>query len=1000
VFKQKIADRRQRRFSAALEHLETRRLLSVDVATYRNDSGSTAQNNSETVLTPTNVASANFGKLWTRPLDGQIYAQPLVKTNVNVTRGSNVGLHNVLYAATQHGSLYALDANTGSILWQDSFLNLTNPTVLTPTTGVSPIGANTTVGNSGINGSNDTVNTADINPEVGILGTPVIDAGTNIMYLVAMTKEYRSGTTPANPGTGDRHFVQRLWAVNVADGSVALGGPAVIGDTVKNTTIGGSLSQYADYQYFAGPIVTGTGNNAPVNNAATHMNTNADGWIASTDPNHLGYVPSASGQIAFNALLQMDRPAVSLVNGTIYLGYASHGDNGPYYGWILGYGAANLSLTAAFVTCPTFKDIVGDRADFRAQAGVWMSGDRITSDSAGNIYVSTGNGIFDNSAGNFDANGFPIDHDYGDAVLKIAPDPASNFNNQNGNGYGIKVVDYFVPSNAVRLNQIDADMGSGGVLLLPDNAGNIAGHPHLLIAGGKEGRIYLIDRDNMGKFNTAYNSQPTGTDPRAFDRVVGEVPPPSGTNTQNNQFYTTGSYFNSKFYIALAKLQGQVWNVSALNAGVSPPGNSFNPPPLQTTTGNISAFGDRGATFSISANGTSNGIVWALANRNAKNGAGTVITDALIALDAGNFTIPLFNSGSGVNSLVAAGSGTTGVKFSVPTVANGMVYCGTGGVSSANAAVGLGSIVAYGLSGITLNAPSSLAAQTQTTTKIHLTWTRNSTSETQLQIERSPDGVGWTPIALVPNGTTSYDDTTVAPGTHYFYRVKALSGPNPSPYSNTADAFTIFTDTIGPGQFVFNSAPQRITFAFNSDVSATLGPSDILLQNLTSSTTIPTAQIVTDWNAGTNTATFRFPTLPNGGALPNGVYKATLLAAGISGAGFGPMQANRELDFFFVNGDADHNGTVNVDDLNLLAGHWQQPSGATYGIGDLDYDGDVDANDLGILSLNWQYNLSGPLPTLSPAPAPVPVKAPVVRSPTRVIALVDSSDTATATLVR
>ena len=317
------------------EALEPRQLLSVDLLTYHGDLLSTGQNLAETVLTPTNVNPTSFGKIWSTDdaghtaLDGQVYAQPLFKSNVTITRGQSQGVHNVLYVATQHDSLYALDANDGSILWQDSFLNITNPTNLTPTTGVSPIGANST--------TNDVVNINDVNPEIGILSTPVIDADTNILYLNASTKEFRGS---------DRHFVQRLWAVNIADGSVALGGPTVIGDTLKNSSITSSSTRYINYQYFAGPIVNGTGNNGG-------SNLNADGWDASTDPNHLGYKPSASGQIAFNALLQMGRPAITLLNGNLYIGFASHGDDGPYYGWLLAYRARPVAPARSSPRRPT-----------------------------------------------------------------------------------------------------------------------------------------------------------------------------------------------------------------------------------------------------------------------------------------------------------------------------------------------------------------------------------------------------------------------------------------------------------------------------------------------------------------------------------------------------------------------------------------------------------------------------------------------------------------------
>src|SRR5262249_33472962 len=151
----KVLDRRW------IELLEPRTLLSVDVLSYRTDPLNTGQNLIETSLTPANVNANAFGKKFTTALDGQVYAQPLVKISVNTTRAGTQGLHNVAYAATQHGSLYAIDANDGTILWQDSFLQLTDPRVAVinspvPTTGVSTIGANSTV--------NDTVNTADINP--------------------------------------------------------------------------------------------------------------------------------------------------------------------------------------------------------------------------------------------------------------------------------------------------------------------------------------------------------------------------------------------------------------------------------------------------------------------------------------------------------------------------------------------------------------------------------------------------------------------------------------------------------------------------------------------------------------------------------------------------------------------------------------------------------------------------------------------------------------------
>ena len=324
---------------------------------------------------------------------------------------------------------------------------------------------------------------------------------------------------------------------------------------MKNTTISGS--NYSGYQYFAGPVVNGTGNNGTVNGT-----TVTDGWIASTDPNHLGYDPDAVGQIAFNAVLHMNRPATTLVNGVIYLAYASHGDNGPYYGWLLAYQAANLTLAGAFNTVPTFTGIVGSTNNFTATAGVWMSGSHLASDGT-YVYLTTGNGAFNEANSNFDANGFSLDHNFGDCVLKVGLDPASTPANQNGNGWGLKVYDYFTPSNQFRLNAIDADLGSGGVTLLPDSAG-IPGHPHLLVTAGKEGRIYLIDRDNMGKLNLAYpkSNNPADVDPRLYDRVFGGISD-RHINTQTHKMYSSVAYFNGSFYFATAGDPGRRFVVPA-----------------------------------------------------------------------------------------------------------------------------------------------------------------------------------------------------------------------------------------------------------------------------------------------------------------------------------------------------------------------------------------------------------------------------------------------------
>src|SRR5277367_697829 len=305
----------------------------------------------------------------------------------------------------------------------------------------------------------------------------------------------------------------------------------------------------------------------------------------------------------------MGRTALTLLNGSIYMGYASHGDDGPYYGWVLGFNASTLANNAAFVTAPTFESfatVSGDRSSFDSQAGLWMSGGSIVTDGT-YLYMTTGNGAFNVNASNFSSSftttddgnvvQLPIDGDYGNAILKLAIDSNANQNSlsltsppttfnpdgQNQNGYGLEVADFFVPSNTLYMNLEDEDLGSGGVLLLPNNVtSTVPGHvgDPMLVTGGKEGRIYLVDRDNLGGFNTSYPSPTSngtpiiGPDPSTYDRVLGEYSV-NGIDVQSNQFYSSASYVNdgtnSLFYEALAGKPIWQFNAASFQAAQSPP---------------------------------------------------------------------------------------------------------------------------------------------------------------------------------------------------------------------------------------------------------------------------------------------------------------------------------------------------------------------------------------------------------------------------------------------
>jgi PKD repeat protein len=498
----------------------------VSVLTYHNDNARTGRNTNETVLTLGNVNTNNFGLLFTYGVDGYVYAQPLVLANVAIP--SN-GVHNVVYVATEHDSVYAFDAdsNAGSNavpLWQVSFLN--------PSAGITSV-------------PGTDVNCGDLVPEVGITSTPVIDPSTGTIYVEAKTEEVASGVT---------NYVHRLHALDVATGSEKFGGPALIQSSVPGT---------------------GDGN---------------DG---------LGNVP-------FDPLTQFTRTGLLLNSGVVYFGYAAHCDIHPYHGWLFGYDAATLATNSLFNSTP--NGVAG---------GFWESGGGPASDADGNLYLATGNGTFD-----------PTNSNYGDSLLRLS---TSN---------SLVVADYFTPYNQQDLFDHDNDLGSGGVLLLPDEAGSVA-HPHLAVCAGKEGTVYLVDRDNMGTFNAADDTQ-----------IVQSLPGAAGQGC-----FDTPAYFNNTLYY--------VGTGDAIKAFTVTNGSITSTPASQGST----VFGFPGATPSISANGTNDAIAWVIQS-DAYQSTGPSI---LRAYNAADVSQELYNSTQAGARDVPGGA----VKFTVPTVANGRVYVGT-----------------------------------------------------------------------------------------------------------------------------------------------------------------------------------------------------------------------------------------------------------------------------------------------------------------------------------
>jgi fibronectin type 3 domain-containing protein len=605
------------------------------------------------------VAVSTLGKLFTTPVDGQVYGQPLIMTGVNITTGASQGLHNVAFVATQHDSVYAIDADTGAVLWQDSFVN--------PAAGVTTV-------------PSTDCNCSDVSPQYGITSTPVIDPATNTLYTDTRTKEVIAGIN---------HYIYRLHALSLSDGSENFGGPVVIADTSFDGT---------SYGYISGPSVRGNGAGGDKSN------------------------------VPFNSLRELQRTGLTIANGSVYLAFGSQCDNNPYHGWVLGYDLQTLQPTAVLCTTPN-----------GTQGGIWMSGGSIIADSVGNLFLEVGNGSFN---ANTLPRAFPTDANYGNAFLRLIPDPGSTPSNPNANGWGLAVADFFVPNNFAVLNQNDRDVGSGGIMLLPDSLGSST-TPHLMVGGSKEGRIYLLNRDNLGRFD------PNG------DHVVQQFLLPDGV-------FDTPALFNNWIYFAAAFHFTEHATAYSISNGV------LSTSPVSQSS---DIFNWPGSTPSISANGTNNGIAWMMdRSRNQ-----------LRAFDASNLANELWTSAQAPNNRDALG---TVVKFTVPTVANGRVYVGTAS-----------SLVTYGLLNSVSTppqAPTNLTAEPVSSSQINLTWSDPpNNNENGFNIERSTDGVTFQPSGTAPAGATSFLVTALQPSTSYTFRVYAFNGAGNSPFSNTAMATTM-----------------------------------------------------------------------------------------------------------------------------------------------------------------------------------------------------------------
>jgi hypothetical protein len=308
--------------------------------------------------------------------------------------------------------------------------------------------------------------------------------------------------------------------------------------------------------------------------------------------------------VDFSPFKHMNRPALLLANGILTVTFTSHQDFPPYHGWVFTYDAFTLQPLGIFNTTPN-----------GSAGGIWQSSSGPAADSEGNIYFETGNGTFD-----------AYNQNYGDSVVKLST------------AGGLTLADYFAPYNQLTLNLQDLDIGSAGLILLPDAVGSAA-HPHLLVAGSKTGVFWLLDRDNLGQFNAAGDTQ-----------IVQEI---SG---ETSGMWVTPAYFNGTIYYCAEGDYVKAFSIS--NAAITTP-------PFSISANTINY---PGSSLSVSANGASNAIVWGLDTSANQNGPAV-----LHAFNATNLATELYNSSQNL----ARDNPGLAVKYTMPTIANGKVYVGT-----------------------------------------------------------------------------------------------------------------------------------------------------------------------------------------------------------------------------------------------------------------------------------------------------------------------------------
>lgn len=531
----------------------------TDVLTEHNDNARTGANLAETQLKSSNVNTRQFGKLFERFVDGQIYGQPLLVSGVT----TKSGVRNVVYVATMHDSVFAFDADDPSAtapLWVQ---HLETPRASTDN---------------------------DIQNEIGITSTPVISKIHNAIYVV--TYGDSTGTL--------RH---QLFALSLCDGTPLFGSPRAIDPTAAGAGAG-----------------------------------------------------SSGGVIAFDASHQNQRPALLLSNDTIYVGFASFGDHDDWHGWMVGFSATDLSpLPTVFVTTPNGR-----------RGGIWQAGQGPAADAVGNVYFITGNGDFGPNASSASAQ-----INLGDSFVKL--------------GANLSLLDWFSPWDSAQMDagptcflfcgNEDEDLGAGGLVLMPADGSTF------VIGGGKRGKLYVLNPNNLGHQCATCGGSTGGLDTQIVDSWQAtpprNAPPPALPTAAHanglHHIHGTPVFWNSPVLGPMIYLGGEADNIRAFHFNGAGFDHSRAHPGI-TSVSTTPPGSMPGAMISISANNSlsGSGILWATHPISGDANQGTV-AGMLRAFDATTLQ-ELWNSTLDPSLVDRLGDCS---KFSPPTIANGKVYVAT-----------------------------------------------------------------------------------------------------------------------------------------------------------------------------------------------------------------------------------------------------------------------------------------------------------------------------------